>query len=62
MSECEKRAYSNAHAARRANKAMGNSIRVYSCENCGQLHVTKERYGYSDWNDRNHPKRKKMNR
>lgn len=52
MAECEKRAYTNAHKARRQNKAMGNSIRVYPCENCGKLHVTKERYGYSPKRDR----------
>lgn len=44
MAECEKRGYTNEHAARRANKAMGNTIRPYRCEECGKIHVTKERY------------------
>lgn len=57
MSDCEKKGYTNAHAARKANAKMGNSIRPYRCESCGQIHVTKERYGFSDWHKRKRARR-----
>lgn len=43
---CEKRSFPSKHAARAAVKTMGNTVRVYLCENCHQYHNTKER---GDW-------------
>lgn len=53
MNECDKRAFTNVHEARRANKGMGNSIRPYYCDDCHLFHVTKDRYKP----DRKHTKR-----
>ena len=35
--------YTNKHAARKAMKYAGTTIRVYRCDDCGGVHVTKER-------------------
>lgn len=42
---CEKRSFPSKHAARAAVKTMGNTVRVYLCENCHSFHTTKERGG-----------------
>ena len=40
---CEKDRFGSKHQARRAVKTMGNTIRAYRCEECGWVHVTKQR-------------------
>lgn len=42
---CNKRAFGSVAAAHAAVAGMGNSVRVYRCDECFKLHVTKERYG-----------------
>lgn len=42
---CVKRTYANEHAARRAMKAAGNTVRPYRCLECHKIHVTKDRDG-----------------
>jgi len=55
---CDKRAYKSKHHAREAVRTMGNSVRVYRCEDCGHWHTTKQRYG-GPW--RREQKRKRYN-
>ena len=43
MAECTKRTYPSEHAARKAMKAAGTTIRPYRCDECHRIHVTKDR-------------------
>lgn len=50
---CEKRGYHSKHKAREAVRSMGNTVRVYECEECHRFHVTKDRSGNPAKNSRN---------
>lgn len=44
---CDKRTFSSKNQAHRAVQTMGQTIRVYYCEECRGYHTTKERGGQS---------------
>ena len=45
LPECTKHGYTSPHDARTKGANMGNSFRVYLCEECKLWHITKQRYG-----------------
>lgn len=59
---CDKRPYTNKHKAREAVREMGNTVRVYLCDDCHLYHVTKDRGGNPAKNSRNWRARRGKNR